>query len=169
MRGMLLNSNYTSVPFETLNYLTMILNYQNMRPHCSTPLMTVSPNCLWICQWKLELRIYRIGYGLIAGQQHQQFRALGLGQRPYLDATSSFTSQLRELQSYRRNKHHHHQGSHLHGQTGNNPNNNNNNCAGNPNNGNPSNSPNSGSHLGNAGAGHQDCFKHSPQNGEFLI
>ncbi|XP_011297447.1 protein lozenge isoform X1 [Fopius arisanus] len=104
----------------------------------------------------------KTNYGLIAGQQHQQFRALGLGQRPYLDATSSFTSQLRELQSYRRSKHH--QTSHLHGQTANSANNNNGSCTGNPNNGNPSSSPNSASHLGNTGTSHQDCFKHSPQN-----
>jgi hypothetical protein len=38
-----------------------------------------------------------------AGQQ-QQFRALGLGQRPFLD--SPFTNHLRELESY--HHHHHH-------------------------------------------------------------
>jgi hypothetical protein len=38
---------------------------------------------------------------LTAGQQ-QQFRALALGQRPFLD--SPFTNHLRELESY----HHHH-------------------------------------------------------------
>ncbi|XP_034951465.1 runt-related transcription factor 1-like isoform X2 [Chelonus insularis] len=91
-------------------------------------------------------------------QQHQQFRALGLGQRPFLDAPTSFTSHLRELE--RRNKHHHHQ-SHLHNQ--NNGNNTNNNC-GNTNNTHSNASPNS-SHLGTtSGSSHQACYKHSPHN-----
>ncbi|CAB0036983.1 unnamed protein product [Trichogramma brassicae] len=41
-------------------------------------------------------------------QQHQQFRALGIGQRPYLDTTTSLTTHLRGLEPYRRSKHHHH-------------------------------------------------------------
>ncbi|KAF7995650.1 hypothetical protein HCN44_006757 [Aphidius gifuensis] len=125
-------------------------------------------------------------------QQHQQFRALGLGQRPFLDTPSSFTSHLRELESYRRNKHHHHhhlhQTSHLHNQqnNGNNNNNNNNltnnnnnnnnnsnnnnnnttsnNCTSNQNNVDQSSSPNSTTHLGTTTTNHQDCFKHSPHN-----
>ncbi|XP_066597385.1 protein lozenge-like [Prorops nasuta] len=100
-------------------------------------------------------------------QQHQQFRALGLGQRPFLDAPSSFTSHLRELESYRRNKHHHHHhAGHL--QAGNNNNGVANSVGGSCNN--PNNpttvSPASNSHLGANSTGHQDCYKHSPQHGD---
>ncbi|KAL2733398.1 protein lozenge-like [Vespula maculifrons] len=105
-------------------------------------------------------------------QQHQQFRALGLGQRPFLDAPSSFTSHLRELESYRRNKHHHHHSSHLHGQqTGSNVTANSvSGACSNPNNTDPTASPASSTHLGATGGGssstaHQDCYKHSPQHG----
>ncbi|KAL7302588.1 hypothetical protein TKK_0005219 [Trichogramma kaykai] len=45
-------------------------------------------------------------------QQHQQFRALGIGQRPYLDTTTSLTTHLRGLEPYRRSKHHHHHHHH---------------------------------------------------------
>ncbi|XP_047349534.1 protein lozenge isoform X2 [Vespa velutina] len=107
------------------------------------------------------------------GQQHQQFRALGLGQRPFLDAPSSFTSHLRELESYRRNKHHHHHSSHLHGQqTGSNVTANSvSGACSNPNNTDPTASPASSTHLGATGGGssssaHQDCYKHSPQHGD---
>ncbi|XP_012270246.1 protein lozenge isoform X2 [Orussus abietinus] len=92
-------------------------------------------------------------------QQHQQFRALGLGQQPFLDAPTSFTSHLRELESYRRNKHHLHsqQGSNGNANTGttmcNNPNN-------------PTTSPSSVSHLPSGASTHQDCYKHSPQHGD---
>lgn len=109
---------------------------------------------------------------VISGQQHQQFRALGLGQRPFLDAPSSFTSHLRELESYRRNKHHHHHSSHLHGQqTGSNVTANSvSGACSNPNNTDPTASPASSTHLGATGGGssstaHQDCYKHSPQHG----
>lgn len=106
-------------------------------------------------------------------QQHQQFRALGLGQRPFLDAPNSFTSHLRELESYRRNKHHHHHSSHLHGQqTGSNVTANSvSGACSNPNNTDPTASPASSTHLGATGGGssstaHQDCYKHSPQHGD---
>ncbi|XP_023318082.1 protein lozenge-like [Trichogramma pretiosum] len=49
---------------------------------------------------------------LVLGQQHQQFRALGIGQRPYLDTTTSLTTHLRGLEPYRRSKHHHHHHHH---------------------------------------------------------
>ncbi|XP_043482117.1 protein lozenge-like isoform X2 [Leptopilina heterotoma] len=102
-------------------------------------------------------------------QQHQQFRAVGLGQRPYLDAPSSFTSHLRELESYRRIKHHHHHTSHMHGQqTGNGASSTGNGSCNNPNNVNRTTSPSSGVHLATTEGSsvHQDCYKHSPQHGD---
>ncbi|XP_033230562.1 protein lozenge-like [Belonocnema kinseyi] len=99
-------------------------------------------------------------------QQHQQFRALGLGQRPFLDAPTPFTAHLRELESYRRNKHHHH---HIHGQqTGNGATSTGNGSCNNPNNTNPATSPSSGVHLATTegSSTHQDCYKHSPQHGD---
>jgi hypothetical protein len=104
-------------------------------------------------------------FDFVPGQQHQQFRALGLGQRPYLGGPDSFRSHLHELESYRRTKHHHHH--HPASAPIQNPVgiNNSNSC------GNPSNSsttsPSSGSHLANTGgpSAHQDCYKHSPQHG----
>ncbi|KAL6438692.1 hypothetical protein ACFW04_004593 [Cataglyphis niger] len=103
-------------------------------------------------------------------QQHQQFRALGLGQRPFLDAPTSFRSHLRELESFGRNKHHHHHsGSHLHDQqTGNNVTANSvSGACTNPNNTDPTASPASSTHLGATGGSsvHQDCYKRSPQHG----
>ncbi|XP_058803830.1 runt-related transcription factor 3-like isoform X2 [Phymastichus coffea] len=109
-------------------------------------------------------------------QQHQQFRALGHGQHPYLGAPTSFSSHLRELE-YRRSKHHHHhnqqqqqqqqsqQGTASNGAasvsscSAANPSNNANSSA---------TSPSSGSHLPNAAGTntHQDCYKHSPQHGD---
>ncbi|XP_072761383.1 uncharacterized protein [Anoplolepis gracilipes] len=104
-------------------------------------------------------------------QQHQQFRALGLGQRPFLDAPTSFRSHLRELESFGRNKHHHHHsGSHLHDQqTGNNVTANSvSGACTNPNNTDPTASPASSTHLGATGgsSAHQDCYKRSPQHGD---
>ncbi|KYM79109.1 Protein lozenge [Atta colombica] len=103
-------------------------------------------------------------------QQHQQFRALGLGQRPFLDAPTSFRSHLRELESFGRNKHHHHHSSsHLHDQqTGNNVTTNSvSGACTNPNNTDPTASPASSTHLGATGGSsvHQDCYKRSPQHG----
>ncbi|KMQ96466.1 protein lozenge-like protein [Lasius niger] len=108
---------------------------------------------------------------VLHGQQHQQFRALGLGQRPFLDAPTSFRSHLRELESFGRNKHHHHHsGSHLHDQqTGNNVTANSvSGACTNPNNTDPTASPASSTHLGATGgsSAHQDCYKRSPQHGE---
>lgn len=105
-----------------------------------------------------------------SGQQHQQFRALGLGQRPFLDAPTSFRSHLRELESFGRNKHHHHHSSsHLHDQqTGNNVTTNSvSGACTNPNNTDPTASPASSTHLGATGGSsvHQDCYKRSPQHG----
>jgi hypothetical protein len=106
-----------------------------------------------------------------SGQQHQQFRALGLGQRPFLDASSSFRSHLRELESFGRNKpqHHHSGSSHLHDQqTGNNVTTNSvSGACSNPNNTDPTASPASSTHLGATGgsSAHQDCYKRSPQHG----
>lgn len=104
------------------------------------------------------------------GQQHQQFRALGLGQRPFLDAPTPFRTHLRELESFGRNKHHHHHsGSHLHDQqTGNNVTTNSvSGACTNPNNTDPTASPASSTHLGATGgsSAHQDCYKRSPQHG----
>ncbi|XP_031786968.1 runt-related transcription factor 1 [Nasonia vitripennis] len=108
-------------------------------------------------------------------QQHQQFRALGLGQRPYLDGPNSFTNHLRELE-YRRSKHHpHHHHHHQQQQqqqqlataqlqspvSGDNANVNS-----------STTSPSSGSHLTNTTGGataHQDCYKHSPQHGDTSV
>ncbi|XP_011497246.1 PREDICTED: runt-related transcription factor 1-like [Ceratosolen solmsi marchali] len=100
-------------------------------------------------------------------QQHQQFRALGLGQRPYLGGPDSFRSHLHELESYRRTKHHHHHHHSTTAQLQSSTGINNNNSCGNPNNS-STNSPSSGSHLASAGgpSAHQDCFKHSPQHGD---
>ncbi|XP_015598790.1 protein lozenge [Cephus cinctus] len=105
-------------------------------------------------------------------QQHQQFRALGLGQRPFLDGPTSFTSHLRELESYRRNKHHHH-GNHLHGHQGGNATGNPTGNANAPGSGcnpnpNPTTSSSSAGHLtsGTGPSAHQDCYKHSPQHGD---
>jgi len=109
-----------------------------------------------------------------SGQQHQQFRALGLGQRPFLDAPTSFRSHLRELESFGRNKHHHHHSSsHLHDQqTGNNVTTNSvSGACTNPNNTDPTASPASSTHLGATGGSsvHQDCYKRSPQHGGELL
>lgn len=105
------------------------------------------------------------------GQQHQQFRALGLGQRPYPEPPTSFTNHLRQLESYRRNKHHHHHHHHQQQQQGVATT-----AAGqlqqSPSNGagggcanSSATSPSSGSHLAAEPGGHQDCYKHSPQHG----
>lgn len=115
------------------------------------------------------INMYRVVNNLSSGQQHQQFRALGLGQRPFLDAPTSFRSHLRELESFGRNKHHHHHSSHLHDQqTGNNVTTNSvSGACTNPNNTDPTASPASSTHLGATGGSstHQDCYKRSPQHG----
>ena len=149
--------------------------------------------------WKMWKNCYnyrRIGFPRnVSGQQHQQFRALGLGQRPFLDAPTSFTSHLRELETYRRNKHHHNHHHHHHHHH---PNHHNNqsggvgghhhvqqqqqqqqqqNTNGNGNSGgNGCNDPNNAANPAGgaspssgthlgASNAHQDCYKHSPQHG----
>ena len=120
-----------------------------------------------------------------AGQQHQQYRAMGLGQRPFLETPTSFTNHLRESPwSFRRTKHHqHHQPTHQHQHhpqgttttattsTTSSVSNNNSTISNNNNNNNTNSSTTSPSSIsagpvGSSVSAHQEfSFKHSPPHG----
>uniref|UniRef100_A0ABD2XJZ9 Runt domain-containing protein n=1 Tax=Trichogramma kaykai TaxID=54128 RepID=A0ABD2XJZ9_9HYME len=69
------------------------------------------PRAIYVFK-SVSMRIRRMLCRKKRRQQHQQFRALGIGQRPYLDTTTSLTTHLRGLEPYRRSKHHHHHHHH---------------------------------------------------------